>query len=76
MPVTVHAADFSAYGQVRFGTWYMNGRGWNAFYPDNYDPAPNLNPGKVGRSDNETVWEVMTSSRLGFNFSHGDNIKA
>lgn len=75
VPITAEAANLSAYGQARFSTWYINGRSWDAFYPDNYDPAPNPNPGKVGSSDNETVWELMTSSRLGFNWSHGDSIK-
>jgi hypothetical protein len=74
VPITVNAADFTFYGQARFASWYLNGRGWDAFHPDNYDPAPNTNPQKIGNNDNSLVWELMTTSRLGFKFAPSDDI--
>ena len=34
IPLTVEASNYSFYGSTRVSTWYMDGRGWNVFYPD------------------------------------------
>ena len=68
------AAEVGFYGNARLATWCLDGRNWDVFQPNAYDPIPQPDPAKVGNPDQELIWDLMTTSRLGFRFQHTDQI--